>query len=270
MAVGCLVISYMQPPTGVVTFLCSSTTSLPEQHHWSSPSNNMIIWHPLMHDGEWGARPWNWCLRRCLKRKTFKMDERKIDFTLISLHGWCLENKPVLCPLCVAALSLTRKRGDPFLSLLLILSNTHMVTHTKQRQKQPCMRRRKLLRCWSTDRENKDGRSFSTLPCLTWAVDLNDIVNKMFLYFLSWKIKPSLKLSLTLLWISSSFLPFLSLPPSFSVSLFNKEPLCLVKQKVPWSHFTLHQNVTGLRWHNDHSVGTKNLSYFISTFEELV
>lgn len=181
MAVGFLVISYMQPPTGVVTFLCSSTTSLPEQHHWSSPSNNMIIWHPLMHDGEWGARPWNWCLRRCLKRKTFKMDERKIDFTLISLHGWCLENKPVLCPLCVAALSLTRKRGDPFLSLLLILSNTHMVTHTKQRQKQPCMRRRKLLRCWSTDRENKDGRSFSTLPCLTWATDVNDIVNMMWL-----------------------------------------------------------------------------------------
>lgn len=45
MAVGFLVISYMQPPTGVVTFLCSSTTSHPEQHHWSSPSNNMIMWH---------------------------------------------------------------------------------------------------------------------------------------------------------------------------------------------------------------------------------
>lgn len=181
----------------------------------------------------------------------------------------------LFCVPCVWQLFPWQERGVILFSLFYSSSRIHIWSHTQSRGRnsQACAGEgpgRKRSGVEAKTEKTKMAVPFSTLPCLTWAVDLNDIVNKMFLYFLSWKIKPSLKLSLTLLWISSSFLPFLSLPPSFSVSLFNKEPLCLVKQKVPWSHFTLHQNVTGLRWHNDHSVGTKNLSYFISTFEELV
>lgn len=134
--------------------------------------------------------------------------------------------KNLFCVPCVWQLFPWQERGVILFSLFYSSSRIHIRSHTQSRGRncQACAgaRSMQLLRCWSTDRENKDGRSFSTLPCLTWATDVNNIVNKMWLYSLThsfWSLK-NLTQSIVVSYTTLDILLFysFSLPPSSSRS----------------------------------------------------
>lgn len=196
-----------------------------------------------MYDGELGPRPWSWCLRRYKKEKGISRSYRY-------MAG--VRRINLLCVPCVCGSPVPDKKEGWLFSLFSTLPlNTHTVTHTqKQRQKQPGMRRwrtgAQALRCWSKDRENKDGRSL-------FHVAMFDVSNGR-----EWHCKydvtvVSLSLTHSLFLIPEKsnpvycrFLHYSGYPPllfffspSLILSVFlNKEPFDLVKQMAPWYHLT--------------------------------